>query len=70
MTTEQGSSMIMVKGVAMVQVPAEPGVCAHHSGCLHDEGPHQGVGQALPAARLCQLWLRVSRPHCQGEWRV
>ena len=52
--------MFMLKGVAMVQVPAEPSVRADHSGCIHDEGPHQGMGQTLPAARLCQVWLRVS----------
>lgn len=36
-TAKQGSSKFMLRGIAMVQVSAEPAVCAHHSGCIHAE---------------------------------
>ena len=40
-----------------VQVSAEPNLCADHSGGIHDERSHEGMGQALSAACLHQVWL-------------
>ena len=41
----------------LLQLPAEPLIRADHCGSIHDEGPHEGVGQALFGARLRQVWL-------------
>ena len=52
-----GLTLLAASSCFLLQLPAQPLVCADHCGRLHDEGPLEGVGEAISAASLRQVWL-------------